>query len=78
MSQEAACPLAGSASLKSKGLTLEAGEVPEARVERLAVEEVLRRALPFDSGPLADEEIGAASGALFGSLKEEDAGPPAR
>jgi hypothetical protein len=30
--------------------------------------EVLRRSLPFDSGPLEDEEIGAASAALFDYL----------
>ena len=43
--------------------------------ERLPVEErraftheVLRRSLPFDSGPLEDEEIGAASTALFDCL----------
>jgi hypothetical protein len=29
---------------------------------------VLRRSLPFDSGPLEDEEIGAASAALFDCL----------
>jgi hypothetical protein len=34
-------------------------------------QEVLRRSLPFDSGPLEDEEIGAASAALFESLEEE-------
>ena len=38
--------------------------------------EILRRTreVPFDSGPLADEEIGEAGRALFGYLdREEDA-----
>jgi hypothetical protein len=38
----------------------------------------LRRSLPFDSGPLADEEIGAASSGLFESLDQEDGNPAAR
>ena len=40
--------------------------------KRAFTQEVLRRSLPFDSGPLEDEEIGAASAALFESLEEED------
>jgi hypothetical protein len=40
--------------------------------------EVLRRSLPFDSGPLEDEEIDAASAALFESLEEEDGHPAPR
>ncbi len=40
-------------------------------------EEVLCRSLPFDSGPLADEEIGGASDALWQSLGEEDGDPAA-
>jgi hypothetical protein len=39
---------------------------------RVFTQEVLRRSLPFDSGPLDDEEIGAASAALFEALEEED------
>jgi hypothetical protein len=35
---------------------------------------VRRRSLPFDSGPLSDDEIGAASDALFESLDQKDAG----
>ena len=46
--------------------------------KRAFTEEVLRRSLPFDSGPLEDEEIGAASEALFGSLEEEDGHPAPR
>lgn len=45
--------------------------------KRAFTPEVLRRSLPFDSGPLEDEEIGAASAALFGSLEEEEDGHPA-
>jgi len=40
--------------------------------------EVLRRSLPFDSGSLEDEEIGAASIALFESLEEKDGHPAPR
>jgi len=40
--------------------------------KQLFAQEVLRRSLPFDSGSLSDEEIGAASGGLFQSLEEED------
>jgi hypothetical protein len=46
--------------------------------ERAFAEGVLRRALPFDSGPLAHEEIDAAAAALFESLEEENADPAAR
>jgi hypothetical protein len=38
--------------------------------KRAFTEEVLRRSLPFDSGPLDDEEIGSVSSALFQSLDE--------
>ena len=46
--------------------------------KRTFTQEVLRRSLPFDSGPLEDEEIGAASCALFESLEEEDGHPAPR
>jgi len=46
--------------------------------KRAFTEELLRRSLHFDSGPLEDEEIGAASAALFASLEEKDADPQAR
>jgi hypothetical protein len=36
--------------------------------KRAFTQEVLRRFLPFDSGPLEDDEIGAASAALFDCL----------
>lgn len=57
---------------------LEAFEQLPANEKRTFTEEVLRRSLPFDSGPLTDEEIGAASDALFESLEKEDAGPSTR
>ena len=57
---------------------LDAFEGLPAEEKRALAEEILRRSLPFDSGPLADEEIGAASDALFQSLDKEDAGAGAR
>ena len=47
--------------------------------KRTFTKEVLRRAQPFDSGPLEDEEISTASAGLFKSLDDgEDAHPAAR
>jgi hypothetical protein len=46
-------------------LLLEAFEHLPAEEKRAFTEEVLRRSLPFDSGPLAEGEIGSASAALF-------------
>jgi len=42
--------------------------------------EILRRTreFPFDSGPLADEEIGGAGRALFGYLDQEENAPRPR
>ena len=57
---------------------LEAYEHLSAEEKRAFTEEVLRCSLPFDSGPLEDEEIGAVSAALFESLEEKDADPEAR
>lgn len=56
---------------------LEAFDHLPAEEKRAFTEEVLRRSLPFDSGPLSDEEISAASDALWQSL-EEDGDAPAR
>jgi hypothetical protein len=50
---------------------LEAFDHLPAEEKRAFTEEVLRRSLPFDSGPLADEEIGNASDALWQSLDRE-------
>lgn len=52
---------------------LAAFEALPAGEKRTFADEILRRSLPFDSGPLENEEIGAASAALFESLDEEDA-----
>ncbi len=57
---------------------IEAFEALPAEEKRAFADEVLRRSLPFDSGPLENEEIGAASAALFESLDEEDADAGAR
>ena len=53
-------------------LLLEAFEHLPEEEKRAFTKEVLRRSLPFDSGPLEDEELNAASAALFESLGEED------
>ena len=45
--------------------------LPEKEKQLFALE-VLRRSLPFDSGPLSDEEIGAAADDLFENLEQED------
>ena len=52
---------------------LEAFESLPVEEKRAFAQEVLRRSLPFDSGPLSDEEVGAASDAFFESLEEDDA-----
>jgi len=57
---------------------LDAFEHLPVKEKRAFTQEVLRRSLPFDSGPLEDEEIGAASAALFESLEEEDGHPAPR
>jgi hypothetical protein len=57
---------------------LEAFDQLPAEEKRAFTEELLRRSLPFDSGPLDDGEIGAASAALFESLEEKDADSQAR
>lgn len=51
---------------------LKAFEVLPVEEKRAFAEEVLRRSMPFDSGPIEDEEIGAASKALFEFLAQED------
>jgi hypothetical protein len=52
---------------------IEAFEGPPSEEKRAFTNEILRRSLLFDSGPLEDEEIDAASAALFRSLEEDDA-----
>ncbi len=51
---------------------LEAFDHLPAEEKRAFAHEILRRSLPFDSGPLTDEEIEGGSRALFRSLDEED------
>ena len=57
---------------------LDAFEHLPANEKSAFAQEVLRRSLPFESGSLSDEEIGAASSALFQSLEDEDGGSTAR
>lgn len=57
---------------------LEAFEHLPSEDKRVFTDEVVRRSLPFDSGPIEDEEIGAASSALFASLDKEDDGSTTR
>ena len=53
---------------------IEAFEALPDEEKRTFAYEVLRRSLPFESGPLADAEIARASDALFAALdNEEDA-----
>lgn len=47
---------------------LDAFETLPAEEKRAFANEILRRSLPFDSGPLEDKEIEVASSALFDSL----------
>jgi hypothetical protein len=56
---------------------LDAFEHLPAEKKRAFAEEVRRRSLPFDSGSLADEDIGAASDRLWQSLDEEENGDAA-
>jgi hypothetical protein len=53
---------------------LEAFETLPAEAKRVFADEILRRSLPFDSGPLTDEDISAASSRLFEWLDEDDTG----
>lgn len=54
---------------------LEAFEQLPVDEKRSLAAEILRRSLPIDSRPLADEEVGFAAESLFRSLGEEDAEP---
>ena len=49
--------------------------LPEKEKQLFALE-VLKRSLPFDSGPLSDEEIGAAANELFQSLDDDGNSTP--
>ena len=50
---------------------LEAFEALPDEEKRTFAHEVLRRSLPYDSGPLEDLEIGRASDTLFAALEDE-------
>ena len=51
---------------------LDAFEHLSAEEKSVLADEILRRLLPFESGPLADEEIDAAGAVLFESLEGDD------
>jgi len=57
---------------------LEAFETLPAEEKRAFTQEILRRSLPFDSGAISDEEIGAASSHLFDLLDKDDASTGSR
>ena len=50
---------------REKQALLEAFDRLSAEEKHTFLEELLHRSLPFDSGPLADEKIGAASDRLW-------------
>ncbi len=64
---------------QAKRLLDEFDTLPSQEKQELAVE-ILRRTrdLPFNSGPLEDEEIGEAGRDLFALLDQEEDGAPAR
>ena len=51
---------------------LEAFEALPAEEKRIFTAQFLRRVVPFDSGPLDDEETGRAADELFALLDAED------
>ena len=51
---------------------LEAFEALPDDEKRSFAGEILRRSLPFDSGPLEDEEVAKAAGVLSQSLENEE------
>lgn len=57
---------------------LDAFETLPETERRVFADEIIRRLLPFDSGPISDEEIGAASSELFKLLDVEDASADSR
>lgn len=57
---------------------LEAFDHLSAEEKRTFAQEVFRRSLPFDSGPMSDQEISTASTGLFEFLDQEDADSTAR
>jgi hypothetical protein len=57
---------------KQTAQLLEAFEALPEGEKRLFTVEVLRRAAPFDSGPLDDEETALAADQLFGGLAADE------
>lgn len=53
-------------------MLLEAFELLPPEEKQVFVQEILRRSLPFDSGPISDEEIAAASSRLIDFLDADD------
>lgn len=51
---------------------LEAFELLSTEEKQVFVRIILRRSLPFDSGPISDEEIAAASSRLIDFLDTDD------
>ncbi len=57
---------------KQTALLLEAYEALPAEEKRIFTAELMRRALPLDSGPLHDEETARAADELFALLDAEE------
>ena len=57
---------------KQTAQLLEAFEALPEQEKRVFTVEFLRRAVPFDSGPLDDGETALAAGQLFGGLEAEE------
>lgn len=53
-------------------MLLEAFELLSTEEKQVFVQEILRRSLPFDSGPISDEEIASASSRLIEFLGTEN------
>jgi len=75
--RQSAAPCYPSPMSRETQALLEAFDHLPAEEKRAFAQEVLRRSLPFDSGQLSDEEIGAASDALWQSLDDEEDGDAA-
>ncbi|HEY6971533.1 MAG TPA: hypothetical protein VJA94_20150 [Candidatus Angelobacter sp.] len=57
---------------------LDAFDALPAEEQQALAHEILRRSLPFDSGPLGDDEIAAASSRLIEFLDTDDASTKSR
>ena len=63
---------------KQTAQLLEGFEALPEEEKRVFTVELLRRAVPFDSGPLDDEETAAAADQLLGDLEAEENDAEAR